>query len=183
MQKLLGGSGACSLSIRWAYKTRSDTGAFDFMTVYRPICDLTTMILSAPIIHMCTCTGGACPLVVRAHAWLHHWTWLVDWHWKSSSNETHMPVGVNTWCIILPPKQPSSSTDQSHRHPPFDLQKILYTPHFMCPTVWKWSTSLAAIENHRCPNESGCSYASLFVEDQRWMRTEAVYTTAMKGRV
>ena len=33
--------------------------------------------------------------------------------------------------------------------------------HFKCPTVWTWSTS------HRCPNESGCSYARLFVEDQR----------------
>ena len=41
------------------------------------------------------------------------------------------------------------------------------TVHFKCPTVWKWSTSLAAIENHRCPNESDYSYASFFVEDQR----------------
>ena len=37
------------------------------------------------------------------------------------------------------------------------------TVHFKGPTVWKWFTSLAAIENHRCPNESVCSYASLFV--------------------
>ena len=31
-------------------------------------------------------------------------------------------------------------------------------------------TSLAAIENHRCPNKSGCSYAALFTEDQRGTR-------------
>ena len=32
-----------------------------------------------------------------------------------------------------------------HSNPPFDLQKILYTPlncHFKCPTIWKWSTRL-----------------------------------------
>ena len=54
--------------------------------------------------------------------------------------------------------------------------------HFKCPTVRKWSSSLASIENHRCPNESGYSYASSFVEDQRGKRVEGVYTTAMKGR-
>ena len=42
-------------------------------------------------------------------------------------------------------------------NPPFGLQKILYTVltiHFKCPTIGKWSTtgtsSLAAVENHRC---------------------------------
>ena len=36
------------------------------------------------------------------------------------------------------------------------------TVYFKCPTVWKWSTSLTAIENHRLQNESGSgsSYAS-----------------------
>ena len=53
----------------------------------------------------------------------------------------------------------------------------------MCPIVLKWSTSLTAIENHHHPNESGCSYVSLFVEDQHGTRAEAVYITAMKGRV
>ena len=58
-------------------------------------------------------------------------------------------------------------------NPPFGLQKILYTAltvHFKCPTVGKWSTtgtsSLAAVENHRCPSKSGCSYVGLFLEDQ-----------------
>ena len=33
---------------------------------------------------------------------------------------------------------------------------------FKCLTIGKWSTSsLAAIENHRCPSKSGCSYADL----------------------
>ena len=52
------------------------------------------------------------------------------------------------------------------RTPPFDLWKILYTltAHFKYPTVWKWSTILAAIENHRCPNESGCSYSTRVCE-------------------
>ena len=47
-------------------------------------------------------------------------------------------------------------------NPPFDLQTILNTPlnrvHFKYPTIEKWYTSLAVIENHRCPYESGCSY-------------------------
>ena len=30
--------------------------------------------------------------------------------------------------------------------------------HFKCPTIWKCSNSLAAIENHHCPNKSGYSY-------------------------
>ena len=52
-------------------------------------------------------------------------------------------------------------------NPPFGLQKILYTVHFKCLTIGKWSTSsLAAIENHRCPSKSGCCYAGLFLEGQ-----------------
>ena len=43
------------------------------------------------------------------------------------------------------------------------------------------STSLAAIENYCYLNESGCSYVSLFVEDQWEMHTEAVYVAEMKG--
>ena len=53
-------------------------------------------------------------------------------------------------------------------------KKILYTPlncKFKCPTVSKWSTSLTAFENYRCPNVSGCSHASLFMEDQRKLFT------------
>ena len=52
---------------------------------------------------------------------------------------------------------------------PLFTSKIFYihrlSVYFKCPIVLKWSTSLAAIENHHCPNESGCSYASLFVEN------------------
>ena len=58
-------------------------------------------------------------------------------------------------------------TNQAHRQSgfervcsnlPFGLQKILHTTlaiHFKCTTVCKWSTSLTAIENHRCQNEFG----------------------------
>ena len=35
--------------------------------------------------------------------------------------------------------------------------------HFKYPTVCKWST--AAIENHRCPSELGCSYTPRFFQD------------------
>ena len=42
-------------------------------------------------------------------------------------------------------------------NPPFDLQK---TAHFKYPTIWKWSTSLAASEDRRCPNKSGYSYST-----------------------
>ena len=50
------------------------------------------------------------------------------------------------------------------------------TVHFKCPTV----TSLAAIENHRCPNESGCNYTSLFIEDLRGTCAKAIYAAAIK---
>ena len=70
-----------------------------------------------------------------------------------------------------------------HLNPPFGLQKILYTAltvHFKCPTVGKWSTtgtsSLAAVENHRCPSKSGCSYVGLFLEDQRLTRARKPFT-------
>ena len=57
-------------------------------------------------------------------------------------------------------------------NPPFGLEKILYTllftKYFKCPTVGKWSTSsLTAIENHRCPSKSGCSYAGLRTSAER----------------
>ena len=47
--------------------------------------------------------------------------------------------------------------------PPFWPQKILNTAQLYIsvsalPFVSKWSTSFAAIENHHCPNEFGCSY-------------------------
>ena len=46
-------------------------------------------------------------------------------------------------------------------NPPFDLQKILYAPlNCTFQVSYRLSTSLAAIENHRCPNESGCSYST-----------------------
>ena len=44
--------------------------------------------------------------------------------------------------------------EEVQANPPFDLQAV----HFEYPTVWKWSTSLAAMENHHCPNVSGCDY-------------------------
>ena len=56
--------------------------------------------------------------------------------------------------------------------PPFwpseDFIYTALTVHFKCPTVGKWSTSsLTAIENHRCPSESGCSYAGLRTSAER----------------
>ena len=51
---------------------------------------------------------------------------------------------------------------------PFLVSKIYtyrLTVYFKCPSVWSWSTSLAAIENHCCPNKSGCNYVSLFMEN------------------
>ena len=57
-----------------------------------------------------------------------------------------------------------------------DLIYTALTVHFKCPTVGKWSTScLAAIENHRCPRKAGCSYAGLFLEDQRRMRKRKLF--------
>ena len=38
------------------------------------------------------------------------------------------------------------------------------------------STSLAAIENYRCPSKSGCSYAGLFLEDQHRTRSRKLFT-------
>ena len=38
--------------------------------------------------------------------------------------------------------------------PPKDFIYTALTAHFKCPTVGKWSTSsLTAIENHRCPSK------------------------------
>ena len=48
-------------------------------------------------------------------------------------------------------------------NPPIDLQKILYT--CALPLEGWSSSSLSAIENHRCLNKSGCSYVGLFLED------------------
>ena len=69
-------------------------------------------------------------------------------------------------------------------NPPFwplkDFLYIALTVHFKCPTVGKWSTtgtsSLAAVENHRCPSKSGCSYVGLFLEDQRLTRARKPFT-------
>ena len=45
-------------------------------------------------------------------------------------------------------------------NPPKDFIYIhLLTVHFKCRTIRKWSTSLATIKNHCCPNKSGCSYS------------------------
>ena len=38
------------------------------------------------------------------------------------------------------------------------------------------STSLAAIQNYRCPSRSGCSYMGLFLEDQHRMRSRKLFT-------
>jgi len=38
------------------------------------------------------------------------------------------------------------------------------------------STSLAAIENYRCPSTSGCSYAGMFLEDQHRTRSRKLFT-------
>ena len=61
--------------------------------------------------------------------------------------------------------------------PPKDFINTALTVHFKCPTIAKWSTSsLAAIENHRCASKSGCSYAGLFLEDQRRTRAREPFT-------
>ena len=64
--------------------------------------------------------------------------------------------------------------------PPKDTIYTALTVHFKCPTVGKWSTtgtsSLAAVENHRCPSKSGCSYVGLFLEDQRLTRARKPFT-------
>ena len=61
-----------------------------------------------------------------------------------------------------------------HSNSPFGILKIFdihrLTAHFKCPTIRKWSTSLAAIEKHCCPNESGCSSANLLMEDECGMQ-------------
>ena len=63
------------------------------------------------------------------------------------------------------------------RIPLLDSKRFCFTVQLKCATVWKWSTSLAAIENHHRPSKCGCSYATrLFTEDrsrklltlQRW---------------
>lgn len=61
---------------------------------------------------------------------------------KAYTNQAHRQSGFERVCSNLP----------------FGLQKILHTAlaiHFKCATVCKWSTSLTAIDNHRCQNEFG----------------------------
>ena len=58
-----------------------------------------------------------------------------------------------------------------HFWPPKGFIYTALTVHFKCPTIGKWSTSsFVAIENHHCPNKSGCSYADFFLENQFQMR-------------
>ena len=65
-------------------------------------------------------------------------------------------------------------------NPSKDFIYTALTLHYKCPTVGKWSTSsFASIENHRCPSKSDCSYAGLFLEDQRHKLFDA---TAMKAK-
>ena len=71
--------------------------------------------------------------------------------------------------------------------PPKDFIYTALTVHFKWPTVGKWSTtgtsSLAAVENHRCPSKSGCSNVGLFLEDQRLTRAhKPLYGAAIKLR-
>ena len=42
--------------------------------------------------------------------------------------------------------------------PPTNLYTLPSRTFFKCPTFWEWSTSLAAFENYRRSNESGCIY-------------------------
>ena len=64
----------------------------------------------------------------------------------------YMPVGIGVrGGSSEPPFWPSE-----------DFIYTALTVHFKCPTIGKLSTSsLTAIENHRCPSKSGCSYAGL----------------------
>ena len=67
--------------------------------------------------------------------------------------------------------------EEVRSNPVLDIyMRTALTAHFKWPTVGKWSTStLAAIENHRCPSKSGCSYAALFIEDQRRTRARTLF--------
>ena len=51
------------------------------------------------------------------------------------------------------------------RTPNFGLQRIytLTSYHFKCPNICKWSSILAAIENHHHLREVSCSYIHLFM--------------------
>ena len=95
------------------------------------------------------CTANHLKVLNIANTWVHSYCLIQD-------HNAFKPVG-------------RGGVRGGSSEPPFDLQKNYYTPLTKCPTVWKWSNSLPAIENHCCPNESGCSrlYASLFTEDQR----------------
>ena len=69
------------------------------------------------------------------------------------------------------------------RTPLLASKNFIYTAltgHFKCPTVGKWSStctsSLAAVENHRCPSKSGCRYVGSFLEDQRPKRARKPFT-------
>ena len=44
------------------------------------------------------------------------------------------------------------------------------------------TSSLAAVENHRCPSKSGCSYVGLFLEDQRLTRARKPFGAAIKAK-
>ena len=84
----------------------------------------------------------------------------------------HSNIAMNIIILGVPITVLNSCYNQAHRQggvrggsleppfwPPKDIMHRLAV-HFKYPTVQcKWSTSFTAIENHRCPNEFGCSYA------------------------
>ena len=82
------------------------------------------------------------------------------------SKLTTVQVQLNhQWCrgrVLIATKLRTTSGGLART--PFLASKRLY---IQCLTIGKWSTSsLAAIEKHRCPSKSGCSYAGLFLEGQ-----------------
>ena len=86
---------------------------------------------------------------------------------KKHTSEQHMHWTACVYpCWILRHSRPagrSRGLEEVHSNPPLLTSKYTaLTVHFRCPTVWKWSTSLAAFENHCCQNLSGCCYANFF---------------------
>ena len=65
------------------------------------------------------------------------------------------------------------------RTPLFDLQKILYA--LLNCTFEIGSLASMLLTNHRHQNKPGCSYASLFMEDQREHVRKLFYAAMMKG--
>ena len=104
---------------------------------------------------------------------------IYSWHNKCNWYGTFklMLYFWNHFCYCRPVGKGGWGVRSNPLWPPKDIIYIALTAHFKCPTVGKWSTSsVVPIENHRCPSKSGCSYAGLFLEDQRRTHTHELFT-------